>query len=110
MTISRSATIASVSVTMTGRLALEVDLPHRVFVEHLGPLAAMRPGQLDLEGHGPGGGEHAGVGLEDDVVSRGHGEARVGPVPLGARHPPVGDSDLLEAGGDLGHVVDARPG
>ena len=89
-------------------VGLQVDPPHGAVFEHLGPFSPECAGQFDLDGHGAGRGESAGVGLEDDVGVVGDVEHGQCPMQLAAGRPAVRDPDGLQADGDLGHVIDPR--
>ena len=67
-TMRRSATISRVVGDDDRLIVIELDSRDRRLLDHPGPLAAERPRQLELQGDGPRGPQHAGVGLEDDVV------------------------------------------
>src|SRR5208283_804556 len=88
--------------------AVEVDPAHRGGGHDLRLLSAMRAGQLELKGHRPGGGEHAGVGLEYDVMRCGDRKDRIDTIPISACHPAMRNAKRLEVGRDAGHVIETR--
>ena len=65
-------------------------------------------GQLELKGHRPGGGEHAGVGLEYDIMRCGDRKDWIDAIPIGACHPAMRNANRLEVCRDAGHVIETR--
>ncbi len=68
----------------------------------------MCAGPLELKGHRPGGGKHAGVGLEYDIMRCGHRKDRMGAIPIGACHPAMRNANRLEVRRDASYVIETR--
>ena len=78
-----------------------------VFEDHR-ILAAVMPSQGDLGFEDSPGGEHPGVGLENDIGVVRDPEGGDRPPQFAPRHPPVRNPHRVEILGHGGHIIDAR--